>query len=218
VDPTRTGLAVLHSERDLHDLLRTVIHGWRPADAGLPAWARRAWLRPIELEGARITPWCRVRWPWTIGAQRTEQIHAVLTLAGDQQFSVEVARIDARRGGQQTWTFERLMDVGCGRTIADGPRGGFHLCHEVGRLVLAGLRHRHFIPHPRRRRLVAVPGFNVIRRTDQQPRRWNTCLFRPPIHAPGRQIAWLDPHPASRLDGRHLAPPCRRWGGTNIGP
>jgi hypothetical protein len=54
VDPTRTGLAVLHGELDLHDLIGTVIHGWRPADAGIPAWARRPLLLPIDLEVARI--------------------------------------------------------------------------------------------------------------------------------------------------------------------
>jgi hypothetical protein len=37
------------------------------------------------------------------------------------------------------------------------------------------------------------------------------------MHVPGFQIAWLDPHTALRLDGRHLAPPCRRLGGIKIG-
>src|SRR5262245_20555688 len=37
--PSVPGLAVLHGELDLHDLMGTVIHGLRPADAGIPAWA-----------------------------------------------------------------------------------------------------------------------------------------------------------------------------------
>jgi hypothetical protein len=100
VDPTRTGLAVLHGERDLHDLMSTVIHGWRPADAGIPAWAHSPLLLPIDLEVARIKPLCSLRLPLTIGAHRAEQLHAIPTLAGNQQFSVEVARIDDMRGGQ----------------------------------------------------------------------------------------------------------------------
>lgn len=148
VDPTRTGLAVLHGARDLHHLMGAVIHGWRPAEAGLPARARGPLLLPIEMEMARIKPLCGLRLPLTIGAHWTEQIHAVLTLAGDQQFSVEVARIDDMRGGQQTLTFERLMDVGCGRAIADGASRGLHMRDDVGRTVLAGLGHMDFISHP----------------------------------------------------------------------
>jgi hypothetical protein len=217
VDPIRTGLTVLHGALDLHDFIGTVIHGWRPADAGIPAWARRPLLLPIDLEVARITSLCGLRWPLTIGAHRTEPLHAVLTLAGDQQFGVEVARIDEMRGRQQPLTCERLVDMGCGRTIADGPSGGFHMGHDVRCIVLAGLGHMDCIPHPRRRLLVAVPGLDVIRRTDQQPRRWNTFFVRPPKPAPGLQITLLAPHTASRLDGRHLAPPCRRLGGIHIG-
>src|SRR5215510_11845476 len=83
VDPTRTGLAVLHGELDLHDLIGAVIHGRRPADAGIPAWARRPLLLPIDLEVARIKSLCGLRLPFTIGAHRTEQLHIVLTLAAD---------------------------------------------------------------------------------------------------------------------------------------
>jgi hypothetical protein len=61
MDPTRTGLAVLHGELDLHDLSRTVIHGWRPADASIPTWARRSLLLPIDLEVACIKPLCSLR-------------------------------------------------------------------------------------------------------------------------------------------------------------
>jgi hypothetical protein len=218
VDPTRTGLAVLHGALDLHDLMGAIIHSGRPADAGIPARARGPLRLPIDLAVARITPLCGSRWPLTIGAQGTKPIHAVLTLAGDQQFSVEVARIGARRGGQQTLTGERLMDVGRGRTSADGSSRGLPMRNEVGCIVLAGLGHLDCIPYPRRRLLVAVPGLNIIGRTDQQPRRRNPFLFRPPTHAPRLQIAWLDPHTASRLDGRHLTPPCGRLGGVEIGP
>jgi hypothetical protein len=70
---------------------------------------------------AHITSVCGLRWPLAIGAHGTEPIHAVRTLAGDQPFSVEVARIDDRRGGQPPLTFEGRMDVGGGRTIAEGP-------------------------------------------------------------------------------------------------
>jgi hypothetical protein len=56
-------------------------------------------LLPIDLEVARIEPLGGLRLPFTIGAHRTEQIHAVLTLAGDQQFSVKVAGVDDMRGG-----------------------------------------------------------------------------------------------------------------------
>jgi hypothetical protein len=132
VDPTRTGLAVLHGELVLHDLIGAVIHGWRPAYAGRPAWARRPLLLPIDLEVARIRPLCGLRLPLTIGAHGTDQIHAVLTLASDQQFGVEVARIDDMHGGQQTLTFERLIDVEYGRTIANGSSSGFHMDHEGG--------------------------------------------------------------------------------------
>ena len=110
------------------------------------------------------------------------------------------------------------MDVGCGRTSADGSSRGLPMRHEVGRIVLAGLGHMDCIPHPRRRMLFAVPGLDVIRRTNTQPRRRNPFVFRPPTHAPRLQIAWLAPYTASRLDGRHLTPPCRRLGGVEIGP
>src|SRR5262245_61614665 len=91
------------------------------------------------------------------------------------------------RGGQSTLTVERLMDVGRGRTIADRPSCGFHVCNDVGGIVLAGLGHMHFIPHPRRRMLFAVPGLDIIRRTDKQPRRWNT-FFSPSATARTRTL------------------------------
>ncbi|HEX2185067.1 MAG TPA: hypothetical protein VHN78_06135, partial [Chloroflexota bacterium] len=110
VDPTRPGLAIPHREFDLHDLIGAVIHSGRPADAGIPTRARGPLLLPIDLEVTHIKPSCGWRLPLTIGAHGTEQIHAVLTLASDQQFSVEVACIDDMCGGQQTLTCERLMD------------------------------------------------------------------------------------------------------------
>jgi hypothetical protein len=139
VDPTRTGLAVLHGARDLHHLIGAVIHGGRPADAGIPAWARGPLLFPIDLEVACIKPLCGSRLPLTIGAHGTEQIHTVLTLAGDSQFSIEVARIDDMRGGQQTLPFERLMDAGCGRTVADRSSRGLHRRDDVGGIVLGSV-------------------------------------------------------------------------------
>ena len=208
VGPTRTGLAVLHRALHLHDLMGAVIHGWCPASAGRPTRARGSWLLPIALEVARINPWCGPRVPLTIGTQRTEPIHTVLTLAGDQQFSVEVARIDARRAGQQPWTFERPMDTAGGGTIADGPSCSCHRCHEVERIVLAGRGHMDVIPpHD-------VVGLLPNRASTSYGERINSpdggipsCSVRPCMHPVSLENCWTHTrrHVSTAGTSRHQA-------------
>jgi len=146
VDPTRTGLAILHGDLALHDLMGAVSHGGRPAETGIATGARGLLRLPIDWEVTHSKPWCGLRLPLTIGAHGPEPLHAGLTRAGDQPFSGEIARLDARRGGHQTLPCARLMAVRGGRTMADGPSRGLHRRDEVGCIVLAGLGEMDVIP------------------------------------------------------------------------
>jgi hypothetical protein len=91
------------------------------------------------------------------------------------------------------------------------------MCNDVGRIVLEGLGNMDCMPHPRGRMLVAVPCLDFIWRQISSPPRWNTFFPCPPTYASRLQMAMLDPHGTSRLDGKHLAETCHLVGGTTIG-
>ena len=85
-------------ELDLDDVVRPLIDGGCPTDAGVPCWADRLLTLPIGSKIRGCKPLSRPRLPMAIIAGRTDKINPILLGARDQQFRIDIAGVDAMRG------------------------------------------------------------------------------------------------------------------------
>ncbi len=81
-------------EFDVNDLVGSVVDGWGPATAGVPLWARRLLVVPIDKKVIGIQALLLVGLPLMIAPGGTHQIDLVVLLALQQQFRINVASID----------------------------------------------------------------------------------------------------------------------------